>query len=61
MLRRCAAKRVHETGMLRRPRERDTHWQLHVTIELADEDRALAFERYLKSGSGRACAKRHFD
>ena len=35
-------------------------WQLHVTIELPDEQRAVAFERYLKSGSGRAFAKRHF-
>jgi predicted GIY-YIG superfamily endonuclease len=35
-------------------------WQLHVTIQLPDEQRALAFERYLKSGSGRAFAKRHF-
>ena len=35
------------------------HWQLHVTIELPDEQRAVAFERYLKSGSGRAFAKRH--
>ena len=35
-------------------------WQLHVTIELPDERRAVAFERYLKSGSGRAFAKRHF-
>ena len=36
-------------------------WQLHVTIELPDEQRALDFERYLKSGSGRAFAKRHFE
>ena len=35
-------------------------WQLHVTIELPDEQRAIDFERYLKSGSGRAFAKRHF-
>jgi len=35
-------------------------WQLHVTIELPDERRAVDFERYLKSGSGRAFAKRHF-
>jgi predicted GIY-YIG superfamily endonuclease len=35
-------------------------WQLHVVIELPDEQRALAFERYLKSGSGRAFAKGHF-
>jgi putative endonuclease len=34
--------------------------QLHVTIELPDEQRAVAFERYLKSGSGRAFAKRQF-
>ena len=26
-----------------------------------DEQRAIDFERYLKSGSGRAFAKRHFD
>jgi predicted GIY-YIG superfamily endonuclease len=35
-------------------------WQLHVTIELPDERRAIEFERYLKSGSGRAFARRHF-
>jgi putative endonuclease len=36
-------------------------WRLHVTIEFSDEERALRFERYLKSGSGRAFAKRHFE
>jgi putative endonuclease len=35
-------------------------WELVVSIEFADERRALAFERYLKSGSGRTFAKRHF-
>ena len=35
-------------------------WQLHVVIEFSDEHRAIHFERYLKSGSGRAFAKRHF-
>ena len=34
--------------------------QLHVVIEFTDEDRAIRFERYVKSGSGRAFAKRHF-
>jgi predicted GIY-YIG superfamily endonuclease len=34
-------------------------WQLGVTIDFADERRALEFERYLKSGSGVAFAKRH--
>ena len=36
-------------------------WQLHVVIEFADETRAFRFEQYLKSGSGRAFAKRHFE
>jgi len=36
-------------------------WQLHVVIEFPDEPRAIRFERYLKSGSGRAFAKRHFE
>jgi predicted GIY-YIG superfamily endonuclease len=36
-------------------------WERHVVIEFPDEDRALRFERYLKSGSGRAFAKRHFE
>ncbi len=35
-------------------------WQLHVLIGFQDEMRAIRFERYLKSGSGRAFAKRHF-
>jgi predicted GIY-YIG superfamily endonuclease len=34
-------------------------WQLDVIIEFANEQRAIAFERYLKSGSGVAFAKRH--
>jgi len=36
-------------------------WQIHVVIEFPDEERAGRFERYLKSGSGRAFAKRHFE
>jgi hypothetical protein len=31
-----------------------------VSIEFPEEQTALRFERYLKSGSGRAFAKRHF-
>ena len=34
-------------------------WAPDVIIEFTDERRALAFERYLKSGSGVAFAKRH--
>ena len=39
---------------------RDRPWQLVVALEFARVDSAVAFERYLKSGSGRAFAKRHF-
>jgi putative endonuclease len=39
--------------MSRRP------WQIHVVIEFSEEPRAVRFERYLKSGSGRSFAKRH--
>ena len=35
-------------------------WTLVVTIEFPTERAAVRFERYLKSGSGRAFAKRHF-
>jgi predicted GIY-YIG superfamily endonuclease len=36
-------------------------WRVHVVVEFADEPHATRFEQYLKSGSGRAFAKRHFD
>ena len=35
-------------------------WSLVVSIEFPTEAEAVRFERYLKSGSGRAFAKRHF-
>ena len=34
-------------------------WSVDVVIEFNDEQRAVAFERYLKSGSGVAFAQRH--
>ena len=34
-------------------------WTIDVLIEFADERRAVALERYLKSGSGVAFAIRH--
>jgi predicted GIY-YIG superfamily endonuclease len=36
-------------------------WHTHVVIEFAKQRTALLFERYLKSGSGRAFAQRHFE
>lgn len=34
-------------------------WHVDVIVKFADEVRAVAFERYLKSGSGSAFAMRH--
>jgi putative endonuclease len=39
---------------------RDRPWSIVVSMEFASEQAAYRFERYLKSGSGRAFAKRHF-
>jgi putative endonuclease len=35
-------------------------WALVVSMEFRSEREACRFEKYLKSGSGRAFAKRHF-
>jgi hypothetical protein len=35
-------------------------WQLVVVLEFASEPSAVAFEKYLKTGAGRAFSKRHF-
>ena len=35
-------------------------WTVLVSMEFPDESSAARFEKYLKSGSGRAFAKRHF-
>ena len=35
-------------------------WDAVASISFRDPDRARAFERYLKSGSGHAFASRHF-
>jgi putative endonuclease len=34
-------------------------WRIDVIVQFADEKRAVAFEQYLKSGSGSAFASRH--
>ena len=35
-------------------------WTLETAVAFSSPDKAAAFERYLKSGSGRAFSKRHF-
>jgi putative endonuclease len=49
----------HNAGKCRHT-ARHRPWRVLAAVEYADEARAVAFERYLKSGSGRAFARRHF-
>jgi predicted GIY-YIG superfamily endonuclease len=35
-------------------------WRIKTAIAFTDRERAIAFEKYLKSGSGRAFSKKHF-
>ncbi len=35
-------------------------WQIETTVAFRSKDKAVAFEKYLKSRSGRAFAKKHF-
>jgi putative endonuclease len=56
------ATRVADHNMGRCPHTASRRpWKLHVLVEFADEPIAIRFERYVKPGSGRAFAKRHFE
>jgi putative endonuclease len=35
-------------------------WRLELAVAFRDREKAAAFERYLKTGSGREFARRHF-
>jgi len=35
-------------------------WQIETCVAFSDPDKAVAFEAYLKSGSGREFSRRHF-
>jgi predicted GIY-YIG superfamily endonuclease len=50
---------AHNNGRCRHTKS-GVPWHLDVVIEFSDERRAVAFEKYLKSGSGSAFANRHF-
>jgi putative endonuclease len=39
----------------------DRPWSVHVAFHFSSAAKARRFEKYLKSGSGREFAKRHFD
>lgn len=49
---------AHNGGRCR-PTASGRPWHVDVIVKFADEARAVAFERYLKSGSGYAFAIRH--
>jgi putative endonuclease len=49
----------HNAGLCRHTAKHRPWWLL-VAIEFTDTDTAIRFEKYLKSGSGRAFARRHF-
>jgi predicted GIY-YIG superfamily endonuclease len=49
----------HNTGLSGHTRQHRP-WRVIVSFEFPDERAAVRFERYLKSGSGRAFSKRHF-
>jgi putative endonuclease len=51
--------RAHNEGLSRHT-SRHRPWRTLVVIEFDDEKPALEFERYLKTGSGREFARRHF-
>ena len=40
--------------------KRHRPWRIDTALAFSSHDKAAAFEKYLKSGSGRAFAKRHF-
>lgn len=40
--------------------KKHTPWTIKNYIAFEDHEKAFAFEKYLKSGSGRAFAKKHF-
>ena len=43
----------------RPPHDKWRPWEIDVVVQFTDEKRAVAFERYLKSRTGCAFAKRH--
>ena len=53
-------KRLREHNAGKSPHtSKNRAWKLVVALRFENDERALAFERYLKSGSGRAFADKH--
>jgi len=51
-------KKHNEGGCLHSSKYRP--WRIETAIRFTDMDKARKFEKYLKSGSGREFARRHF-
>lgn len=51
--------RAHNEGLSRHT-SRHRPWRTLVVIEFDEQEPALKFERYLKTGSGREFSRRHF-
>lgn len=49
----------HNAGRVSHP-AKHTPWQVETAIAFRSKDKAVAFEKYLKSHSGRAFAKKRF-
>jgi putative endonuclease len=49
----------HNAGELPHSR-RYQPWRIQTAVAFSDKEKAVAFERYLKTHSGRAFAKKHF-
>lgn len=55
------AQRVAEHNASKSPHtSKFVPWEVVVSLNFQDDSKAAEFERYLKSGSGRAFALRHF-
>jgi predicted GIY-YIG superfamily endonuclease len=55
----CLRLQAHNAGLTPYT-SRHRPWRILVCIEFDEEEPALKFERYLKTGSGREFARRHF-
>jgi len=51
---------AHNTGQSKHT-AKHMPWEVRVALSFAEAECAAAFERFLKSGSGRAFTKRHFE
>jgi putative endonuclease len=54
------ARLIRHNQGLRAPTAKYRPWRIQTAIAFGSEIKARAFERYLKTGSGREFARRHF-